>query len=237
MSTAATVPHRVTLPGAGHVLREALVDFYFHSGRFVAANAAWATCVVAILALGLLAAPAALLLLPLGAIPAVGISRMAGAVVRGGEFVDARQFRVGMRHRGLAALAAAVALSIATVVLAGNLAIGVAAGGAMGWAFAVLAAWGLLAAWAWAFAFWPLLGDPLRLDVPASRLARLAIAVVLVRPGRMAAGVALVVLLLAASTVLVVVRLATGVAYASLVAAQWTLPLADLVDTPAGDAA
>jgi len=211
-------------------LPAALADFYYHSGRLVLANAAWGVCLVAVLGLALFVAPIALALLPAAAVPAAGIARMAGAIVRGGEFVDARQFRSGVRRRRVAALAAGMLASATSLVLVVNVVTGASQGGAAGWAFATLAAWGLAAAWTWMFAWWPLLGDPARDAVRATDLARLAAAIVLVRPARMLAGAAVVGVLVAASAALVIVLAGTGVAYASLVAAHIVLPVADRME-------
>ncbi len=211
----------------GGALRAALVDFYFHSGRLVVANLAWGVCLIGILGLALFVAPVALALLPLAAIPAAGVARMAGTIVRGGEFVDARQFRAGMRRRGRAAFGTAAAAVVVTGILIVNVTSGMVQGGVPGWAFATLAAWGLLATWTWTFALWPLLGDPARDDRSLADLARLATTIVLVRPGRTVAGAATIGLLVMTSTALVIVLIGTGVAYASLVASHIVLPVAD----------
>jgi hypothetical protein len=87
-----------------------------------------------------------------------------------------------------------------------------------------------VALWVLAVPFWPILVDPERDDTPALARARLAALVVVAAPGRLAWLAFLLLLLLLVSTVAFVAVLTIAPAYASLVAARYTLPLSDRLE-------
>ena len=68
-------------PRLGGALRGAAIDFYFNSWRLVPANLAWSAGLVAILALAATVSLLALLLVPLLALPTVGIYRLAALIL------------------------------------------------------------------------------------------------------------------------------------------------------------
>ena len=118
-----------------------------------------------------------------------------------GDDVVLSDITTAIRSHGLSVLAAGVAFEVATLVAATNVVAGIAGGGAIGWAFAVLAGWGLAALWVVGLAFWPLLVDPARDAMPVAARARLAGLVVLAHPARFAslgASVAVVTIVSAA---------------------------------------
>jgi uncharacterized membrane protein YesL len=83
-------------------------------------------------------------------------------------------------------------------------------------------------------AVWPILVDVDRDGLPVRRKLRLAALVVIARPGRMLVlAIALVVILLVGVVLLAGIAL-VGVAYASLVATRYVLPLADHLESRAG---
>src|SRR6266542_209552 len=79
-------------------------------------------------------------------------------------------------------------------------------------------------------AFWPILVDPLREELPVRRRLWLALLVNLARPVRMFFLTALLTALLVASTVLFAAVVTVSVAYVSLVAARYVLPAADRLE-------
>jgi hypothetical protein len=216
-----------TLRGA---FRLAATDFYYQSLRLVPANVAWGAGFLAVLAIAFWLPPAlALVIAPLVCLPLVGIARLAAQIVRGDDVVLS-DITTAMRSHGLSALAAGVVFELATLVAATNVVAGVAGGGAIGWAFAVLAGWGLAALWVVGLAFWPLLVDPARDAMPVAARARLAGLVVLAHPARFASLGASVAVVTIVSAVAFAALLSVSVAFIALVASRVTLPSADQLE-------
>ena len=215
---------RTSVRGA---LRPAAVDFYDHSIRLVPANLVWGLGLISLgwLAIGVGIRPA-LLLSPLLAVPLVGIYRLAGHASRG-EGVVLSDAAAAMRERALPAVALGAAIEWAFVLLVTNIQIGLGSGTALGWGFATVAAWALLATIVYAVVLWPLLGDPARRRVPARSTARLAALVVLAAPGRTALLTVVVCVLAAISTVAFAAILTISVAYLAIVSCRVILPEAD----------
>jgi hypothetical protein len=216
-----------TLRGA---FRLAATDFYYQSLRLVPANVAWGAGFLAVLAIAFWLSPAlALVIAPLLCLPLVGIARLAAQIVRGDDVVLS-DVTTAMRSYGLSALAAGVVFELATLVAAMNVVAGISGGGAIGWAFAMLAAWGLAALWVVGLAFWPLLVDPARDATPVAARARLAGLVVLAHPARFASLGASVAVVTVVSVVAFAALLSVSVAFIALVASRITLPSADQLE-------
>ena len=216
-----------TLRGA---FRLAATDFYYQSLRLVPANVAWGAGFLTVLAVALWLSPAlALVIAPLLSLPLVGVARLAAQIVRGDDVVLS-DITTAIRSHGLSVLAAGVAFEVATLVAATNVVAGIAGGGAIGWAFAVLAGWGLAALWVVGLAFWPLLVDPARDAMPVAARARLAGLVVLAHPARFASLGASVAVVTIVSAVAFAALLSVSVAFIALVASRVTLPSADQLE-------
>jgi hypothetical protein len=228
-SPTATSP---TLRGA---VREALSDLYYHSWRLVPANVLWAVTAVAAVVVAILV-PVGFVALAFVALPTAGMFRMATRIARGRSvsFGDALE---GWRRDVVASLAVGGGLVLVAIVLGVNLASGLIAGTALGWAFATLALWGLVAAWLFAWTVWPLLTDPARAGWPARERIRLAGLLVLGHPVRLGGlGLGLLVFLVA-SLVATVALVTVSVAVAAVVSARLVLPAADRLDARLGFAA
>jgi hypothetical protein len=215
-------------PSLRRSLREAAVDAYFNSWRLVPANLAWGATLIAILALGAAFAPA-LLLLGLLAIPLAGLHRMAALISRG-EPVALSDFADGVRRGGLSAAVVGFGATSLAAILGTNVLIGFNAGGPLGWFLGTSALYGLVALAGFLLAFWPILADPHRDGVALRRRLALAGLVVVGRPGRILALTLVIGVILAVSIVLLAAIVLIGVAYASLVASRYVLPLVDAVE-------
>jgi hypothetical protein len=221
-----------SLPSLGGAIRLAVQDFYYHSWRLLPANVIWSVAALVIVAVGILT-PLAIALVPLLALPTAGVFRVTTRIARGEtvslwDAVDAWRTGVG------ATLAVGVGLVAAAVVLGSNVVTGLTSDSPFGWGLATLAAWGLLAAWLYAWTAWPILVDPARAGQPAAERARLAGLLLLARPVRIGMlGLVLAVFLLISAAA--VVALATvSVALAALVASRFVLPAADRLEARLG---
>lgn len=215
-------------PRLRSAFRRAAEDFYFNSWRFVPANLVWAASLAVVIVSTMLWAPA-ILLVVVAAVPVAGIHRMAALVVRGeatsfGDFVD------GMRRAAVPAVAVGAAMTILLVVFTSNVLLGLQLDTPFGWFLTATAAYADVASLMVLVAFWPLLGDPQHEHLPRRRLLALAGIVCLARPGRIFVLTALVGAILIASTALVPAIALVGVAYASLLATRYVLPLADRLE-------
>ena len=142
---------RPSIPGS---LRASVVDFFYNSWRLVPANLAWGVAFVAIALTGLFAPLLGVLLVPLLAVPTVGLFRIAALIVRGGSVSLGDGF-AAFRTYLWPSLAAGVAMTVAVLVGTWDFASGITSDSALGWAMATLAAWGLLVVAALSLAFWP----------------------------------------------------------------------------------
>lgn len=229
MSRADPLPQR----GGGGLLgafRAAAIDFYYHSVRLVAANVVWGVVLLASLALGFAGGPlVTLLALPLLAIPYAGVMALATLIARERDVVLSDAWRAYRTH-GFLALGLGLATTLGVALLASNVLIGAAAGGFVGWAFATLAASGILACWIVGFPVWTLLLDPERAERPVRARLRLAVLVFLAAPARTALLAFLLAVLLVIATILFAALITIAVAFTSLVAARYLLPLADRLE-------
>ena len=218
-------PARAAVIGLPAALRAAAADLYFNSWRLAPANLLWGALAIALF-LGFMAFPPAAILVPLLAVPVAGIHRMAALIARG-EPAAFSDFLGGMRRFGLPALAMGAAASILAVVFTTNVIVGLDAGGPIGWFLSAMALYGDVALAMLLVAFWPVLVDPRRDGVSVRRRLALAGVAVIGRPGRMFVLTVVVGLILMVSTVILAAIVLVSVAFTSLVAARYVLPLVD----------
>ena len=210
-------------------LRLALSDLYYHSIRLVPANLVWGVATLAVGWVAVTVSPAlALLIAPLVAFPLLAVARLAGLIVRGHDVVLSDAWDVVRRRPGRT-LVSGIAMEAITVVLAANAVIGLMTGTPLGLGLAILAGWGLLAVALTALPFWVILADPARPDIGVADAARLAAALMLVRPGRLLGLAVVLAVVLAVATILMAALLTVGVAYAALLTARTALPAADRI--------
>jgi len=217
---------RPSIPGA---LRASAVDFFYNSWRLVPANLAWGVGFVAIALLGLSAPLLGLALVPLLALPTVGLFRIAALIARGEPVSLSDGFAAWRAYLG-PALAAGIAITVALVVAGWDLAAGITSDAMIGWALGTLAAWGLILVAGLALAFWPLLVDPARADRPVRERIRLAGLLVVAFPARVVALVIVLAAVFVVSFVAFAALLTISVAYSALVACRWVLPAADRLE-------
>jgi hypothetical protein len=216
-----------SLPGA---FRAAAIDFYYHSVRLVAANVVWGLVLLAALALGFGGGPlVTLVVLPLLAVPYAGVMALATLIARDRDVVLSDAWSAYRTH-GPLALGIGLATTLGVALLGSNVLIGAAAGGFIGWAFATLAASGILAFWIVGFPAWALLLDPDRRDRPIRERLRLAGLLFLAAPARTAALAFLLLVVLVVATILFAALITIAVAFTSLVAARYLLPLSDRLE-------
>jgi hypothetical protein len=215
-------------PSIGGAIRLAAQDGYYNSWRLLPANVVWS--VVAITIAGLtLAAPPAILLLPLLALPTAGLFRVTTRIARGEsvsfwDAVDAWRTELGPT------LVAGAGLLGMVVVLGSNVLSGLTSNSPLGWGLATLAGWGLLATWLFAWTLWPILVDPARHDRPAIERARLAGLLVIAHPGRVGMLGVVLAVLLAVSAIAIVALITVSVAFSALIASRFVLPAADWLE-------
>jgi uncharacterized membrane protein YesL len=220
-------------PRLSGALRGAAIDLYFNSWRLVPANLAWSVCLVAILALAASVSLLALLLLPLLALPTVGIYRMASLIVRSEPVALSDAFSAWRRFGG-PALALATALLVAGSMFGFNVVTGLLRSDVAGWSLATLAFWGLVVVVMTASVTWPILVDPRRETLGVRARVRLAILLVLAHPMRIAALSLVLGLIVVISTVGFAALLTVSVSYLALVAARYVLPAADRLEARLG---
>jgi hypothetical protein len=171
---------------------------------------------------------------PLVAIPYVGVARLAALTARGHDVVLS-DVGDAIRRFGVAALVSGAVAALAAAVLATNAFLGANLGGPIGWVLTTLALAGLLALWVFLLPYWILLVDPEREDHPVRARARLAALLVVAAPVRFAWLALLLAILLLVSTVAFVALLTIAPAYAALVMARYSLPLADRLERWLGE--
>ena len=215
---------RTSLPGA---LRRAAVDFYYQSIRLVPANVIWGVVLVALggatIALGLWVA---IVGAPLLGPPLAGIYRLTGLVTRGRHVVLSDAF-TATRELFVPSLLLAAAVAWGLGLGALNVAFGINSASPLGWAFATVAGWGVVALLIYAVVVWPLIADPARADEPARERARLAGYVVLAAPIRMFALAVVVVVLTVVSTIAFAALVTISVAFIAMASSRMVLPEAD----------
>jgi hypothetical protein len=221
---------RPSSPGIAASFRAAATDFYYQSIRLVPANLLWGGSFVLWLVVAVATGPlVTLLTAPLVAVPYVAVARLAALTVRGRDVVLS-DVADAIRRFGLPALVAGALAALAAAILGSNAFLGANLGGPAGWVLTTLAATGLIVLWVFGVPFWVLLVDPDREDVPVRSRARIAALLVVAAPARLTWLAFLLAVLLLVSTVAFVALLTIAPAYASLVAARYTLPLADRLE-------
>jgi hypothetical protein len=226
------VARPIAVPSLGGALRAAAADFYFNSWRLAPANVVWGISFVAVIVVTAVWLPG-FALAPLLAIPLIGIYRMAALVVRG-DGVRFSDFWSGMAVHWRVALLVGVASTVLAIAFTTNVILGFQAASPAGWLFGAFALYGDIGLAMMLVAFWPILVDPSRSGLSLRRRLRLAAMVNLWRPGRMAGLTLLLTALLAVSAVFFAALLTISIAYMSLVATRFVLPLADLVEGRTG---
>jgi len=221
-----TPPARPSIPFA---LRASAVDFFYNSWRLVPANLVWGVAFVAVGFVGLSAPLLALVLVPLLALPTVGVFRIAALIARGESVALSDAFAAWRAYLG-ASLVAGVGITVVIVVATWDLATGITSDSLLLWGLATLAAWALLACMAVSIAFWPLLVDPARADRPLRERVRLAGLLVIAYPLRFAVLVGVLAVVGVASFVAFVALVTVSIAYSALVACRWVLPAADRLE-------
>ena len=209
----------------GSALRQAAVDFYFNSWRFVPANLLWGVGLLAVLFLGI-AWPPLFALAVLVTIPVAGMHRMAALIVRG-EHAGFSDFADGMRRFGAPAVGIGAGAAVIAAILTTNVVLGFEAGGPLGWFLGATALYGEVALAMFLLAIWPILVDPRHEETTFRRRLVVAGLVVIGRPGRLFLLTVTVLAVLALSTVLLAGIVLVAVGYSSLVASYWVLPTAD----------
>ena len=212
----------------GGAIRAAGKNAYFHSWRLLPANIVWAVVAIA-LAVAIVVSPLGVVLVPVLALPTAGIFRITTRIARGQavsfwDAVDAWSSDI------VRTLALGAAFTLALAILGFNVASGLASASALGWAFATLAAWGLVATWLFAWTAWPIVVDPDRADRAFAERLRLAALLVLAHPVRIGAFAFVVAVFLAVSAVAIVALVTISVAFAALVASELILPAADRLE-------
>jgi len=209
------------------VLRDAVSDLYYNSWRFFGANVLLGVVLIVIV-LAAVGSAWALVLLPLGAVPAAGIMRMATVLVRDGrvDFGDA----MSVMRRPWMALAVGTAQVALALVLVVDMRLGAAIGASIGLVLSVSALYGLLIGWAYAAVAWPLLLDPERDAEPIAARLKLAGLVLLAHPIRVGGLLVAIGLLLAISALAIAPVVTFTVALAWLVIARFVLPVADRIE-------
>jgi hypothetical protein len=216
----------------GESFRRAFVDFYFNSGRLVAANLAWGVVFSVVLYGTIFVTPLMLVLSPLLALPTAGVFRVAALIARG-EAVELSDAFGAWRRFAVPSLLTALGLQSAVLILGGNLVLGLASGTLPGLALATMSAWGLIASGAFAVVVWPLLMDPWRDGESLRARARVAALMIVAFPVRLIALAAFCLLILLLSTVAYMMVFSVSVAYVALVTSRYLLPAADKLVPPA----
>lgn len=220
------------MPRLGAAFRAALSDYYFNSMRLVAANAIWGAGLVGIVVVGLAWPLGALVLLPLLALPAAGIFRMASRIVRGEPDVGLGDILWPYRRALRSTLLLGAASIGVLLVLATNLLVGIAQAAGPGWVVATLAAWGVVALWTGTLVAWPLVVDSARDGQPLGDRLRLAAGLLLVDPLRCGALAVVVALVSLVSIVLTAAILTVSISFVALLACRTVYPAADRLQPP-----
>jgi uncharacterized membrane protein YesL len=152
------------------------------------------------------------------------------ALLQRGEPASFWDFVDGIRRYWGAALIVGAAAFVLALVFTFNVFFGLDAGGVVGWTISALALYGDIGLAMFLAAAWPIVVDPVRANESLRSRLKLAALVNLARPGRMFALTALIVLILAVSTVLFVALLTVSVAFVALVATRYVLPVADRLE-------
>jgi len=211
-------------------VRAALSDFFANSWRLVAPNLAWGAGLLLLLA-GRGISPLTLVLLPLLAVPTLGVYRVAALIVRDERVGAMDGFRCWRTH-GPRALIVGTALYAGVVLFGTNLITGLQTGGVIGWSLATFAGWGMVVVAIVCAVVWPLLVDPWRASLHLRGVVRLTGLLALAFPVRFALLSVVLGAIMVISTFAVVAVLSIALALAAPVACRYVLPAADRLEPP-----
>ena len=190
----------------------------------------WGAGLVIVVLVALIWPLGGLLLLPLLALPTAGVFRLAARIVRVAPDVGWTDMLWPYRHAAASSLAVGIAVVAATLVLGTNLILGIGQGEPAGWVLATLAGWGLVALWSATFVAWPIVVDPARETQPVVAKLRIAGALLLTAPARIAALAVAIAVTTVISTILTAALLTVSVAFVALLACRVVLPAADRLE-------
>ena len=210
--------------------RAAMTDFYFDSLRLIRANLVWGAGVILAVVVGIGWPLAGLVLVCLLALPTAAVFRTAADIVRADTVAGRHELRWAFGRAAVHLILAGVGFVLAGIVCAWNLGVGLANGGAPGWAFATLAAWGLVALWCAALVLWPVVTDPMRPDRPFRDDLSVVAQVLLTEPRRVAGLAVTAAVVVVLSVVLTVAVLTLSVAFVALYACRSVYPILDRIE-------
>ena len=236
MASKAEIVEVPAAPSLRRVVRRALSDFYFNSGRLVPVNLVWGAGAIVIVLIWFVWPLGALVLLPLLVFPTAGIFRVAARIVRDETQVSFRDAFATYRAHALPTLLLGVVFVAASLILGTNLAVGLTQSEPIGWVLGTFAAWGLFVLWCGAIVAWPLLVDPNRGDQPVGERLRLAGLLLIAYPVRFALLGAVVALITVVSTVLAAALFTISVAFIALIACRYVYPAAERLERRLGAA-
>ena len=200
-----------------------------HWWPLLGANLVW-TGVALVLAAAAMAAPPAVVLLPLLAVPTAGVFRIAGRIIRQTGWVTLEDALDAWRADVRRTVALGAAFVVGWIILALNVAIGTGLGSILGWAIAIVSAWALVASWLLFWTVWPLETDPRRAERPMRPQLRLAALLVLADPLRIGLVGAALAALFVASAITIVPLVTVAVAVSAVIAGHIVLPAADRLE-------
>jgi hypothetical protein len=220
-------------------VREAAIDLYYNSWRFLAANILFGVILIVLLfslTSTVWAWALVIALIP----PAAGCLRMATTRLRDGH-TDLGEFAAVLRRPWFVLGLGLGQLAVLLVIIV-DFMVGIAVGSFFGGVLAVSALWGLVIGWAYVMVAWPILMDPLRDSEPLRARLRLAGLLLLAHPLRIGALAILAAAFLIVSTIAIAAIVTVSLAYTMLVLARYILPAADrlegrateVVESPAG---
>ena len=214
-------------PNLGTTVRQAALDLYYAFATFIPANLIFGVGLIVFL--GAVAGTPWGWLVAIALVPvAAGCMALATGLVRDGH-TDLGEFADVLRHPWPALGLGVAQLSVGAVLVV-DLMVGSALGTAIGGVLAVSAVYGLAILWVYAVVAWPIVLDPRRRGDPLAARLRLAIAVLVTRPGRMTVLAVSVGIFLAVATILVAAIVTFALALAWLVVAREVLPAADRLE-------
>lgn len=215
--------------GRQAVPRGAVPAALAHWWPLLGANLLW-TGVALVVAAAVMAAPPAVVLLPLLAVPTAGVFRTAGRVVRETGWVSIDDALDAWRADVPRTLVIGAAFVVGWTIFALNVAIGTGLGSVLGLSIAIASVWALIGSWLLFWTLWPLLTDPSRIERPARRQLRLAALLVIADPIRIAVLGLAVGVLLVLSVITILPLVTVAMAASALIAGHVVLPAADRLE-------
>lgn len=236
MASRAEIVEVPSAPRLRSVVRRALSDFYFNSGRLVPVNLMWGAGGIAVVLIWFVWPLGAVMLLPLLAFPTAGVFRVAARIVRNETEVSFRDAFAVSRAHALPTLLLGLVFVAASLILGTNLVVGLTQSEPIGWMLGTFAAWGLFVLWCGAIVAWPLLVDSGRGDQPVRERLRLAGLLLIAYPARFALLGAVIALITVASVILAAALFTISVAFIALIACRYVYPAAERLERRLGAA-